>query len=147
MIPDLRRTLLSGLAFWFAQYSTTPHSKCKHLSHSFDPRFCSPSYSMHCATQGRTGMGTPFVNAPYVYWKIGVHRNATPGTKKNIFSADFKSLRNLLTRWSCMAISCISASILSAYACSRSPLAGRALLCQRAMALFSFFLGPILLQR
>ena len=27
MISDLRRTFLSGVAFWLAQYSTTPHEQ------------------------------------------------------------------------------------------------------------------------
>lgn len=46
------------------------------------------------------------------------------------------------TLWSWIAISCISASSLSAYACSNESLGGRALLCQRAIADVIFLLGP-----
>ena len=63
----------SGVAFWLAQYSTTVCPVCP----------------LYCATQGRTGMGIAFLYVPYVFWKMGAHRNATPKVKMLLFCVSF----------------------------------------------------------
>ena len=50
----------------------TPHEQMQTLApHScMLLGLCNTCYMMYCTTQGHTGIGTPFLHASFVYWKM-----------------------------------------------------------------------------